>query len=1807
MAKKNNCGDLFLSLNDSIYKNTVFQRFFEKNDPIVMGWAENVLAKLIADGVLPTFLQKKENEDFKAFWGTITHLFALTVIYARQYKEIDSNKILFDTFIQNKGITTDLVDSQEQMEYLFYNYLKEYNKRGRLDIVSKEGEILGELLRLIRYTSQDEFIFTLLQPQDTGWVMGYSSPSWKRTNTINNITKAYEFTESVKDLSKYPLLRSSSIQIAEDKDILRKDIQVMVFSGIQTVGIQSDSSQTDKYIPIDPSINYEISLKIKVNGILDQNLKFGAQGFDNEFNQVNFLVLEEGEYKSESNWFHSNTFLNLRQGDIYYEIKGIILAHNRRYFTSPILNFISGRAISMKPEMKYISPVFIQERSSSTDPMVYLYDFKVKPLDLPFEQGYLGARDIIASYYKNNAFQREDTINSFLKKYLLSYKNIFKGKIFEPLQQINLTFKVFSDRNQYLPGTEIAINGEIYKTNANGEMTIKIYPGLYNYDVSAEGFDDVRNAVLEVDNKDKVEYVQMIGSAYQRTVSFSVRSNNIPVEGVKITFIGVVGYTGANGLAFFEAFPGIYEYKIEKRDFVTINRNVSITEDTTIDIEFVAIPYFNVSFRVRDVELPVPGVAVIITGDFDGDGVVTEQPGATNDLGIATGFVMRAGTYQYRASKDMYITKTGDFSVINNATIEIALMPVPRYNITFIIKSFALPVPGTTVTFNGKQQITDNAGKAVFREPNGEYNYGVTKTEFLTQSGAVTVQDADVVKNIEFVQIGYTVKFTVASKGKLLSGAKISIGTETISTNASGEAEFIRVSGNYNWSTSLNGYYPETGVVLVNGTAKTITVELILITYNAIFTVRINGVVLANQPVVCNGLIYNTDSQGIAKFNLPPGSYGWSVSRTAYDPQSGTVLLVDRDVSVNVDLLATKGTVVFTARDVLTAVFLGNVAITVNGETKYTAITGQVSFVLVLGNYNFISALLGYNSNSGTFPVTEGISQKEILMSKEAAKIWSLVFRAKEGNTLLPGVNIALSNGRTGVTNDAGESIFSVISGSYNYKASANAFFPELTGTVTVSESNTNVALSFVRKMAQITFSVKDSLNNQPVNGVAIEFNNVTRSTNSLGETTFTGIPMSSNSLKYLASKNPPYQDLTGTVYADTDSKIVTLVMGQYTYSTIFTVKTNTGAPISGASVVCNGKSGTTNSSGQVTISGYINGTYNYTVTHGAHQTVTGTTTISNANSYPNIVMIPLANTINIRVQFTPMIPLPGMVVTIGSYSKATDSNGIVSFSLTNGSYSYSTDGSQGYIPVTGNIVVNNLDQAIFVTVEDTFAIAASVAYQESIGLPILNTGESLSKIKVDWGDGNTTTGQISHSYSSSGEKIIKISTGDLTKSSDPTVNCIFWGGTGNNLPERENFLRIVKWFNFIPYISFGKYSFIFNKFLTSLGSVESARYSISSCEGIFMLCPSLKAIPQNFFKNAVEKPRNFRYAFQQSGLEGVLSSNFMEGVEEIETVDYMFAYSNITKVLFSFPSTDIGTGIGTFRSCRNLTECKVFENTLRVSSLAYTFTDCSNLSVWPLIGKVQNSLSMNNCFQNCKSLPANTITYYLPRKATHCVRIFMGCSSITSFAPGLFGPEVTTIEEAFSDCSKLADIGNTKLSRNPEALYWIVCKDASGAYANCTALLTVPAEHFSGCTAIEFFYRVFAGCTSLDFVNLDAFKFCFPRSFQEAFKGCVKLRGFRKDIFSWKEPISLVNYFVAASCTDYRDCFNGCTKLLAAPSVPLRSVVPVNETSIWNWGGKTVSAHGIGMLLPNSLGTGCFRGCTNIEGGLGAVPSNWK
>lgn len=142
------------------------------------------------------------------------------------------------------------------------------------------------------------------------------------------------------------------------------------------------------------------------------------------FNEaVQPMICKESYGSAESNNFVSGSkgILELPVAGVYYECRAILSRKNRTYAKQLELNFPKGRGLQMKDGMKFLSLSLTQDRSNPSS-SVYIYDIKIKPLFLPFYQGNLGEKDVIAAYYLNNSLTSEEGVKGFTEDYLVTYK-----------------------------------------------------------------------------------------------------------------------------------------------------------------------------------------------------------------------------------------------------------------------------------------------------------------------------------------------------------------------------------------------------------------------------------------------------------------------------------------------------------------------------------------------------------------------------------------------------------------------------------------------------------------------------------------------------------------------------------------------------------------------------------------------------------------------------------------------------------------------------------------------------------------------------------------------------------------------------------------------------------------------------------------------------------------------------------------------------------------------------------------------------------------------------------------------------------------------------------------------------------------------------------------------------------------------------------------------------------------------------------------------------------------------------------------
>lgn len=455
--------DTSLLNSHPVFEKLFFSQFFDFYDDGVLNWAFNVLEKLYAPGIIPTYIER--NLDFCSYWLAICHNFAFIEQYGAKFGQIDTNEILFNKFLNERGLITTTVDTPEQRQYLFNNYIEEYRKRGKLAIAEKGEIINGEFLRLIRYGFDDEFIFAVLGSKDTGWCVAHSSPMWSYLQTIEAVDK------SKGDIARYPT--TGSVTIANG--VLYPNATAEG-SGI---GANTDNSLL---FPLNAGKSYEISFLLRVSSDTAnkiQNLKFGVDVFDVDYSPITCTMMNDT--RDATNYFHTGELMpklvnqNVKDGYSDFLVRAVVknFAFNENF----ALRWPDGYALRWPFNAKWFTPKIVQVSGGDITP-VQILNVTVKPQTLSytdktipygFSQGFMGTKNIIASFIVNNSYYSQSEIKEFTKRYLIDYKNIILIEYLSIGEEPYFMFSKHEDRLA-AAGTPPVVN-EI-QTNKNWVLTL---------------------------------------------------------------------------------------------------------------------------------------------------------------------------------------------------------------------------------------------------------------------------------------------------------------------------------------------------------------------------------------------------------------------------------------------------------------------------------------------------------------------------------------------------------------------------------------------------------------------------------------------------------------------------------------------------------------------------------------------------------------------------------------------------------------------------------------------------------------------------------------------------------------------------------------------------------------------------------------------------------------------------------------------------------------------------------------------------------------------------------------------------------------------------------------------------------------------------------------------------------------------------------------------------------------------------------------------------------------------------------------
>ena len=417
----------------------------------------------------------------------------------------------------------------------------------------------------------------------------------------------------------------------------------------------------------------------------------------------------------------------------------------------------------------------------------------------------------------------------------------------------------------------------------------------------------------------------------------------------------------------------------------------------------------------------------------------------------------------------------------------------------------------------------------------------------------------------------------------------------------------------------------------------------------------------------------------------------------------------------------TTGTITVYVRDADTNALISGASVSGAGKSGTTGSAGYVKFAsIALGTYTFTASKSGYNSGTGSGTITASSSSTTVTIyltkntpiedeDDDYPTTGSVTVYVRDANTyaLLTSAYVS-GGGYGGYTNSYGYVSFSGLDyGTYSFTATRSGYNSN-SGYATISSSNTTPSVTIYLTPIEdeeddpvygyITVYVYDANTGAAISGATVSGAGTTRSTNSYGYTTYSGLDVGSyyftaSKSGYISSSSSTSITASSTsrsVYIYLTPEVIVPTTGSIT---VYVKDANTGAYISGATISGDG-SGTTNSSGYKSFSGLSFGSYNFSASKSGYYAGSGSATISSSSTSKSVTIyltpIPTSGTITVYVKDASTgAAISGASVSGGGVSGSTNTSGYVSFSgLSFGSYTFSASKS-GYTSSSGSASIS--------------------------------------------------------------------------------------------------------------------------------------------------------------------------------------------------------------------------------------------------------------------------------------------------------------------------------------------------------------------------------------------------------------------------------------------------------------------------------------------------------------------------------------
>lgn len=445
----------------------------------------------------------------------------------------------------------------------------------------------------------------------------------------------------------------------------------------------------------------------------------------------------------------------------------------------------------------------------------------------------------------------------------------------------NVTFVVEDTEGNPLEDAEITINGF---THQPGDYVIEnVVDGTHNFSVGKYAY-TTDSGEFTVDGAD-IELTAVLEALPTYSASFSITDT----QGNEITnaviSLNEVDYE-AGTYVIDNLVADTYNYAVSMDGYQTSTGSFDIV-DTNIELVAQIQELFQVTFEVTDGTSMVTDAVISIEG----------QP---YTAGMYVMDNMMPGVYEYTVTKAEHYPTEGQIEITDNDMIEsVTLVPWPKYFVEFNIEDvYGSPINEADVYIDGSLIASDNfISDGLF---SGNYEYSVQKEGYLPVHGSFELIDQDISLDIALQDI-YNIEFNISNDYGVVEDAIITINDDVYESGVTVFSQMI--PGAYSYTIEKEGFYPAEGTIDLESEDMSIDIYLIEIKLEALFVVTDqDGNAIDDAIILFEGVEYEAGEY--LMIGIDNGLYNYTVSKEGYHEVTGSIFMMNNDISIDITLTA---------------------------------------------------------------------------------------------------------------------------------------------------------------------------------------------------------------------------------------------------------------------------------------------------------------------------------------------------------------------------------------------------------------------------------------------------------------------------------------------------------------------------------------------------------------------------------------------------------------------------------------------------------------------------------------------------------------------------------------------------------------------------------------------------------------------------------------------------------------------------------------------------------------------------------------